>query len=99
MESNHFVTPVDLRKKPLPAVTVFGDTRARELSKLLFGLIPGQDVRFAIPETKAALLEEVYHSAIVFILVTDPSDENIDLARELSLMPGVAVENRIDVTR
>lgn len=92
MESNNFVTPVDLRKKPLPAVTVFGDTRARELSKLLFGLIPGQDVRFAIPETKAALIEEVYHSAIVFILVTDPNDENIELARELSLMPGVVAD-------
>ena len=92
MESNHFVTPVDLRKKPLPAVTVFGDTRAKDLCKLLFTLIPGQDVRFAIPETKEALLEEVYHSAIVFILVTDATDENIELARELSMMPGVVAD-------
>ncbi len=92
MESNTFVAPVDLRKKPLPAVTVFGDTRAKELCKLLFSLIPGQDVRFAMPETKEALIEEVYHSAIVFVLVADATDDNIELARELSMMPGVVAD-------
>lgn len=92
MDSNTFVTPVDLRKKVLPAVTVYGDTRAKDLTKLLYALIPGQDVRFTTPETEEALIEEAYNSAIVFVLATDPSDENIRLASKLSDLPGVVAD-------
>jgi signal transduction histidine kinase len=92
MDSKHFVTPVDMRKRLLPAVTVYGDTRAKELTKLLYSLIPGQDVRFTTPETEEALIEEAYNSAIVFVLVTDPSDANIQLADKLSNLPGVVAD-------
>ncbi len=92
MDSNTFQTPVDMKKKPLPAVTVYGDTRAGELTKLLFGLIPGLDVRFVTPESREALIEEAYHSAIVFVLVEDASDDNISLAAELSSLPGVVAD-------
>lgn len=92
MKSNSFVTPVDLRKKPLPAVIIYGDTGEKEISKLMFSLIPGMNVRFVTPETREALIEESYNSAIVFVVVDDASDENIQLAAELSNLPGVVAD-------
>ncbi len=93
MKTNSFPRSVSMKKKPLPAVTVYGEgEKAQELSKLLYALIPGQQVRFVTPATREDLLTEVYHSAIVFIMVNDPSDANISLARELSEMPGVVAD-------
>ena len=92
MKSNSFVTPVDLKKKPLPAVTIYGDSGEKELSKLLFTLIPGMNVRFVTPESHETLIEEVYNSAIVFVVVNDASDENIRLAASLSNLPGVVAD-------
>lgn len=93
MKTNDFPSPVSMKKKPLPAVTVYGEgQQAQELSKRLYSLIPGQQVRFVTPATRDDLMNEVYHSAIVFVMVNDPSDANISLARELSEMPGVVAD-------
>lgn len=92
MVSQPFITPVDLKKKPIPAVTIYGDGDDKALSRLLFSLIPGLDVRFATPQTEDDLIEEAYHSAIVFLVVNDLSDENILFATRLSHMPGVVAD-------
>lgn len=92
MESSTFVNTVDMRKKLLPAVVVYGDGEERELAKLLFSLIPGLDVRFLMPDSRETLLQEAYHSAIVFILVNDASDDKIQLAKELTEIPGIVAD-------
>lgn len=92
MKTNEFLTPVDLKKKPLPAVTVYGEKDGQTLSRLLYDLIPGQPVRFITPANRDELLDEVYHSAIVFIAVDDVSDENINLAKDLTALPGVVAD-------
>lgn len=93
MKTNNFPSVVNMKKSPLPAVTVYGEgDAAQELSKLLYALIPGQQVRFVTLSSREDLLNEVYHSAIVFVMVNDPSDDNISLAGELSNMPGVVAD-------
>ena len=92
MGSNTIVSPVDLRKKPLPGVVVYGDDSSQNLTKLLFSLIPGQQVRFLTPTNMDELIAEAYHSAIVFVIINDTSDDNIKLAKTLSEMPGVVAD-------
>jgi signal transduction histidine kinase len=85
-------TVVSLKKRVIPAITVYGDSADKALSKLFWGLIPGYDVRLVLPESREDLLKEAYNSALVFIAVDDVSDENIRLSRELAAAEGVVAD-------
>lgn len=81
--------PINLRKRNLPSVVIFGDDSKNELAKILWGLVAGQDVRFLTPITKDELFNEAYHSALIFIRIHSMDDENITLAEQLSNTRGV----------
>ncbi len=83
--------PVNLRKKQLPAVTVYGD-RYGDLAKILWGMVADQEIRFLNPATRDELMSEAQNSALIFINVSDLSDANIFLARQLSSMPHVVAD-------
>ena len=85
------ILPVNLRKKQLPAVTIYGD-HDRELAKTLWGFVADQDVRFLTPSTKEEFLHEAHNSALIFINVSDMADANIFLARKLSGMPNIVAD-------
>ncbi len=86
------IVPVDMRKKQLPAVTIYGDSRANDLAKSLWSFVAGQDVRFLTPESEEELLAEAVNSAMIFINVPDIDDRKIGLAKTLSSMPDVVAD-------
>ena len=82
--------PINLRKTVLPAITIYGDEDGKSLAKILWGLLAGQDIRFLTPNTEEELLNEAYHSALIFIKLKSSDDEyKISLASKLSNMKGV----------
>ena len=84
--------PVDMRKKTIPAVTIYGDNESRNLAKSLWSFIAGRDVRFLTPSTEEELLFEAHNSALVFINVPHLDDDRILLGKKLSEMPGVVAD-------
>lgn len=90
---NDLHVPINLRKKDLPALTVFGDAgEGKELAKILWGLIAGQDVQLLTPETEDDLMAAAYNSAIIFIKISSIEDQKIGLAEKLSNMDGVVAD-------
>ncbi len=83
--------PVNLRKKQLPAVTIFGDNHS-DLVKTLWRMVGDQEIRFLNPATREELMAEAQNSALIFVNVYDLSDSNIFLARHLSAMPHVVAD-------
>lgn len=85
------ILPVNLRKKQLPAVIIYGDAD-RELTKTLWGFVADQDVRFLTPSTKEEFFMEAHNSALIFINVPDMADANIFMARSLSGMANIVAD-------
>jgi len=92
MTDARFLSPVNLRKTAVPLITIFGDDKERRLTKLIWSFIPGYDVRVSTPQTKEELQQEVYNSAIVFVIVNNDLDENVKIAEDLSQMKGVVAD-------
>lgn len=88
-ENQDLAIPVDMRKKALPAVTIYGDNESRNLAKSLWSFVAGRDVRFLTPSNEEELFYEAHNSALIFINVPDLNDDRIFLARKLSELPGV----------
>jgi signal transduction histidine kinase len=90
---NDLHVPINLRKKDLPAVTIYGDAgEGKELAKIIWGLIAGQDVQLLTPESEDDLLATAYNSALIFIKINAPDDPKIGLADKLSNMDGVVAD-------
>lgn len=85
-------TLVSLRKTPVPAVTIYGDDADKSLTRIVWDLIPGHNVRVLTPQTREELFEEAYHSAIVFVMVGEASPENLKIAEVLGGMKGVVAD-------
>ena len=84
--------PINLKKATLPAVTIYGDAEGKDLAKILWGLVAGQDIRFLTPDTEEELLNEAYHSALIFIKISSMDDYKISLATKLYNMRGVVAD-------
>lgn len=85
-------SPVNLRKNNVPLISIYGDSDDRALTKMIWNIIPGYDVRVTNPQTLEDLQTEAYNSAVVFVVVNDCLDENIRLAEELSQQKGVVAD-------
>ncbi len=96
--SHEFPTSVDLRKRSSPIISIYGDSGEFELTKLIWDLIPGFDVVVSTPQTKEELFAEAYDSAVVFVLVDEASEANLEIAEQLSRISGV-VADIIAITR
>jgi len=99
-----FVSPVNLRKNPVPVISIFGDDENRTMTKLIWEMIPGFDVRVSNPKTAEELYSEAYNSAIVFVVVRDYLDKNMKIAEDLSNIDGVvsdiiAITSEQDIRR
>lgn len=90
--SQSFVTPVNLRKKPSPVISIYGDGGDFGLTKLIWEFIPGHDVTISTPQTVDDLVAEAYDSALVFVIVDDANDENLEIAERLSNVNGVVAD-------
>lgn len=87
-----FSSPVNLRKNEVPLISIYGDDEERTLTKLIWSYIPGYDVRVSSPSTAEDLLNEAYHSAVVFVVVKDSLDANAKIAEDLSQLKGVVAD-------
>lgn len=92
MTSKRFLSPISLRKNSVPLISIYGDTEDRELTKLIWSFIPGYDVQVSNPKTKEDLYSEAYGSAVVFVVVRDDLDENVQIAEDLSQIKGVVAD-------
>lgn len=92
MTFKRFLSPVNLRKNSVPLISIYGDGVDRELTKLIWSLIPGYDVKISNPTTPEELYNEAYGSAVVFVVVKDNLDENVKIAEDLSLIKGVVAD-------
>jgi len=90
--SNSFSSPVDLRKKTTPVISIYGDTGDKQLTQLIWELIPEFNVSVSAPQTIEALVDEAYNSAVVFVVVDEANSENIQIAETLSQIPGVVAD-------
>ncbi len=85
--------PINLRKSILPAITIYGDEDGKDLAKILWGLVAGQNIRFLTPNTEDELLNEAYHSALIFIKLSSSDDAyKINLASKLLNTHGVVAD-------
>ena len=73
---------VDLRKKDVPLITIYGDSGDYEFTQFIWGLIPGFDVSVATPKTREELIQSAYNSALVFIMVGEGHGEGEDEEEE-----------------
>lgn len=92
MTDKRLPSSVSLRKNNVPLITIYGDSAEKTLTKTIWSLIPGYDVRVANPETIDDLCTEAYNSAIVFVVVNDKADENIKIAEILSQTKGIVAD-------
>ena len=92
MTSKRFLSPVNLRKNPVPLISIYGDGEERELTKVIWSFIPGYDVKISNPKTKEELYSEAYGSAVVFVIVKDELDGNVQIAEDLSHIKGVVAD-------
>lgn len=92
MLTNPFISPVNLRKNDVPSISILGDGEDRQLSKIIWEMIPGYDVRVSNINSPEDLLREAYNSAIVFVVVKDHLDENVKIAEDLSKINGVVAD-------
>ncbi len=92
MTLKRVLLPVNLRKNSVPVISIFGDDEERSLTKQIWTFIPGYDVKISNPKTKEELYSEAYGSAIVFVVVKDDLDENVQIAEDLSLIKGVVAD-------
>ncbi len=86
------ILPVDLRKKVLPAITIYGDSHGKDLAKILWGLVAGQDIRFLTPQTEDELFIHAYNSALVFIVTENLEDQKLAMAKRVWEYPGVVAD-------
>ena len=86
------VTLVDLRKNQVPLIAIYGDDPDHKFTKLIWTLIPGHDVRLTNPDSHEELMRDAYNSALVFVMVHNPDDENLKMAEELSRAKGVVAD-------
>jgi signal transduction histidine kinase len=86
------ILPVDLRKRVLPAITIFGDSHGKDLAKILWGLVAGQDIRFLTPQSEDELFIHAYHSALVFIVTENLEDQKLNMAKRVWEYPGVVAD-------
>jgi signal transduction histidine kinase len=86
------VVPIDLRKKDVPAILIYGDGEEKLLTKILWGLVAGQDIRFVTPKSEEELMLEAFQSAIIFINVHSIDDPSIEFASKLSQQQGVVTD-------
>ena len=80
--SNSFSSPVDLRKKTTPVISIYGDLGDKQLTQLIWELIPEFNVSVSTPQTVEALIDEAYNSAVVFVVVDQANSENIQIAEK-----------------
>lgn len=85
-------SPVNLRKTPVPHICIYGDNAERSFTKLIWDFIPGMDVKVVQPATIEDLYEEALQSAMVFIVVKDASNENLQIAETLSNINGIVAD-------
>lgn len=87
---------IDLRKKEVPLITIYGDGDDEDyaFTQLIWRLIPGYDVSVATPKTRDELILNAYNSALVFIMVGEGDDETIsaNLAKTLAKTEGVVAD-------
>ncbi|HNQ92731.1 MAG TPA: ATP-binding protein [Alphaproteobacteria bacterium] len=89
--ADFFSSPIDLRKKASPVISIYGDV-GHSLTRMIWELIPGYDVTISNPATPEALYEEAYDSAMVFVVVGSATDENLEIANKLSSINGVVAD-------
>lgn len=92
MTTKRFLSPVNLRKNSVPLISIFGDDEDRTLTKLIWSFIPGYDVKISNPKTKEELYSEAYGSAVIFVIVKNDLDQNMQIAEDLSLVKGVVAD-------
>ena len=90
--SKAFLSTVDLRKKVSPVISIYGDHGKFDLTRIIWELIPGFDVVVSTPQTQEELFAEAYDSALVFVIVDEASDENLEIAEKLSEISGVVAD-------
>ncbi|MCB1559141.1 MAG: PAS-domain containing protein [Alphaproteobacteria bacterium] len=95
---NRFSSPVNLRKKTSPVISIYGDLEDKRVTNTIWELIPGFDVSVSTPQTLDELIEEAYNSAVVYVVVDEATSENLEIADKLSAVPGV-VADIIAITR
>lgn len=85
---------VDLRKKAVPLVTIYGDSENYAFTRLIWSLIPGYDVVVATPKTYDDLILNAYNSALVFIIVGAAGNEGetTEIAKILAETDGVVAD-------
>lgn len=86
------ISPVNLRKTPIPHICIYGDNAERAFTKLVWDFIPGIDVKIVQPTTLEALYEEAMQSAMVFIVVKDANNANLQIAETLSNISGIVAD-------
>lgn len=75
---------VELKKKPVPAISVFGDTDGKAVAKLLWSYLGGWEVRLITPEDEDLLRHEAENCALLFIVINTPDDPKVLISRILS---------------
>ncbi|MBL8640374.1 MAG: HAMP domain-containing histidine kinase [Alphaproteobacteria bacterium] len=85
---------VDLRKKDVPLITIYGDDGDYEFTQFIWGLIPGFDVAVVSPKNTEDLIMHAYNSALIFILIGEGQDEQIysELAQKLAQTEGIVAD-------
>lgn len=85
---------VDLRKKDVPLITIYGDDGDYEFTQFIWGLIPGFDVAVVSPKNTEDLIMHAYNSALIFILIGEGQDEQIysELAQKLAQTDGIVAD-------
>lgn len=75
---------VGLKKKPVPAITIYGDTDGKVLAKTLWSSLAGWEIRLLTPDDEDNFHRESYKSALVFVVITSESDSKILISRIIS---------------
>lgn len=99
---------VELKKKPVPAITVFGDTDGKNLAKTLWSYLAGWEIRLLTPEDEDDLRREAPKSSLIFIVINDEKDPKTLISRILSndsdvvadvvgITRGQVAENRLKI--
>ena len=73
----------DLDKPDHMLLTIYGDNKTKDITKILETLVSGKDLRVLTPDTQETLEQAAQNSSLIIIGISGPDDPNFLLCRRL----------------
>jgi PAS domain-containing protein len=84
--------PEETKTERKPYVAIFGDNKSQRVTKTVWSLLSGYELKLASVDTVAELENIVSDAVLIIVVIQGVNDENIALARRFSHEPQVVAD-------